>query len=169
MRVSKSLAMIHYGTTMICYFLWTFPCNDFGVVYRSDQASSIFSVGSKGHTTFLCGLFSLDFGGDFTHTSSLYVLCLKVKPWSFLVLENSWLALKLEINFPCCWDAGVCSFALLFNPYIPKPSQFISHEETDEQSDWMDFYPSAWPFASKCELSTLGLLMVLRGPAQCQK
>jgi hypothetical protein len=24
-----------------------------------------------------------------THTSSLYVLCVKVKPWSFLVLEDS--------------------------------------------------------------------------------
>jgi hypothetical protein len=41
-------------------------------------------------------------------------------------------------------------------------------EETDEQPDQMDFYPNAWPFASKCELSTLGLPMVLRGPAQCQ-
>jgi hypothetical protein len=31
----------------------------------------------------------LDFDGDFTHTSSLYVLLVKVKPWSFLVLENN--------------------------------------------------------------------------------
>ena len=54
-----------------------------------------------------------------THTSSLYILCVKVKPWSFLVLENNWLALKIEICFPCCWNAGVCSFALLFNPCIP--------------------------------------------------
>jgi hypothetical protein len=104
-----------------------------------------------------------------THTSSLYILCVKVKPWSFLVSRDNWLALKMEICFPYCWDAGVCSFALLFNPCIPEPSQFISHEEMDEQSDQMDFYPNAWPFVSKCELSTLGLLMVLRGPAQCQK
>jgi hypothetical protein len=34
-----------------------------------------------------------------TDTSSLYVLCVKVKPWSFLVLENNWLALKIEIGF----------------------------------------------------------------------
>jgi hypothetical protein len=54
-----------------------------------------------------------------THTSSHYVLWVKVKPWSFLVLENNWLALKMEICFLCCWDAGVCSFALLFNPCIP--------------------------------------------------
>jgi hypothetical protein len=24
-----------------------------------------------------------------THTSSLYILCVKVKPWTFLVLENN--------------------------------------------------------------------------------
>jgi hypothetical protein len=54
-----------------------------------------------------------DLGSDCTHTSSLYVLCVKVKPWSFLVSRDSWLALELEIGFPCCWNAGVCSFALL--------------------------------------------------------
>jgi hypothetical protein len=113
--------------------------------------------------------FLFDLGDGCTHTSSLYVLCVKVKPWSFLVLRNNWLALKMEICFPCYWDAGVCSFAPLFNPYIPKPSQFILHEETDEQPDLRDLYPSAWPLVSKCELSTLGLPMVLRGLAQCQK
>jgi hypothetical protein len=34
-------------------------------------------------------LFFLNFGSDYTYTSSLYVLCVKVKPWSFLVLENN--------------------------------------------------------------------------------
>jgi hypothetical protein len=104
-----------------------------------------------------------------THTSSLYILCVKVKPWSFLVSRDNWLALNMEICFPRYWSAGVCSFALLFNPCILEPSLFILHEEMDEQSDQMDFYPNAWPFASKCELSTLGLPMVLRGHVQCQK
>jgi hypothetical protein len=67
----------------------------------------------------ICGLFSLGFGSDCTHTSSLCILCVKVKPWSFLVLENNWLALKMKIGFSCCCDAGVCSFTLLFNPCIP--------------------------------------------------
>jgi hypothetical protein len=104
-----------------------------------------------------------------THTSSLFILGVKVKSWSFLVLKKSWLALKMEICFPCCWDAGVCSFAPLFNPCITSASQFISHEETDEQPDQMDFYPNAWPFVSECELSTVGLPMVLRGLTQCRK
>jgi hypothetical protein len=47
-----------------------------------------------------------------TYRSYLYILCVKVKSWSFLVLRDNWLALKMEICFPCCWDAGVCSFAL---------------------------------------------------------
>jgi hypothetical protein len=32
---------------------------------------------------------SLYFGGDYTHTSFLYVLCVKVKPWSFLVSRDN--------------------------------------------------------------------------------
>ena len=35
-----------------------------------------------------------------THTSSLYVLCVKVKPWSFLVLRDNWLVLLLKIDSP---------------------------------------------------------------------
>jgi hypothetical protein len=50
------------------------------------------------------------------------------------------------------------------------PNQVSSSRmETDEQPDQMDLYPNARPFASKCELSTLSLPMVLRGHAQCQK
>jgi hypothetical protein len=37
----------------------------------------------------MCGLFSLDFGSDGTHTSFLCILCVKVKSWSFLVLEDN--------------------------------------------------------------------------------
>jgi hypothetical protein len=40
----------------------------------------------------------------------------------------------MEIDFPAVEIAGVCSFALLFNPCISEPSQFISHEETNEQT-----------------------------------
>jgi hypothetical protein len=104
-----------------------------------------------------------------THTSSLCIFCCKGGALELLASRDNLLVLKMEIDFPCCWDAGVCSFTLLFNPCIPEPSQFISHEEMDEQHDQMDFYPNAWPFASKCELSTLGLPMVLRGLIQCQK
>jgi hypothetical protein len=44
-----------------------------------------------------------------------------------------------ESNLPL----GVCSFALLFNPCISKPSYFISYEGTNEQHDQMDFHPNA--------------------------
>jgi hypothetical protein len=62
----------------------------------------------------MCGLFSLDFDSDYSYTFPLHPLC-----------------------------KGVCSFAPLFNPYIPGPSRFISPKETDEQPDQMDLYPNA--------------------------
>jgi hypothetical protein len=47
-----------------------------------------------------------------THTSFLYILCVKVKPWSFLVSRGNWLALKMEIDFPLllkCRSLFICS------------------------------------------------------------
>jgi hypothetical protein len=41
----------------------------------SDQATSIISVGSKGHTTFMCGLFSFDHGSDYSYKFPLRPLC----------------------------------------------------------------------------------------------
>jgi hypothetical protein len=166
MPISWSLVMIHCGITLMCYLLWTFPWNNSYVVCQVIKQHLSSLLDQKGIPLSCVVSFLLIL---VAYTSPLYVLCVKVKPWSFLVLENSWLALKMEIGFPCCWNAGVCSFTPLFNPYIHEPSHFVSHEETVDQPDHMDLYPNAWPFASKCELSTLGLSMVLRRPAQCQK
>jgi hypothetical protein len=108
----------------------------------------------------MCGRMSSDSSGDCSYTIfPLPLLLQKVKPCSFLVFYDRWLVPKIEIDFPCYWDAEVCSFALLFKPCIPKPSHFISHEEMDEQPDQMDFYPNAWSTVNKCELSTIGLSM----------
>jgi hypothetical protein len=125
MLVSRSLGMIHCGTTLMCYLLWISSLKQFLCCLSSDQATFIISVGSKGHTTFMCGLIS--------------------------------------------FDLGVCLFTFLFNLCIPEPSQFILPKETEEQPDQMDFYPSAWSLVNQSELTTLGLPMVLRGHAQCQK
>jgi hypothetical protein len=102
------------------YLPWTFPWNNFYVVCQVIEQYPSSLLDQKGHTPFICGLFSLDFDSDCTHASSLYVLCVKVKPGSFLVLRDNWLALKMEIGFSCCWDAGVCSFALLLIPIFPN-------------------------------------------------
>jgi hypothetical protein len=51
MLVSRSLVMIHYGTTLICYLPWTPPLKQFLCCLSNDQATSIISVESKGHTT----------------------------------------------------------------------------------------------------------------------
>jgi hypothetical protein len=61
--------MIHCGTTLMCNLLWTPSLKQFLCCLSSDQATSIISVGSKGQTTFMCGLFLLVLVVT-THTSS---------------------------------------------------------------------------------------------------
>jgi hypothetical protein len=99
MLVSRSLVMIHYGITLMCYLPLTFPWNNFYVVCERDQVTSVIYVRSKGHTTFICGLISLILVVT-THTSSLCILCVKVKPWSFLVLEKQLISSQNRDMFP---------------------------------------------------------------------
>jgi hypothetical protein len=63
----------------------------------------------------------------------------------------------------------VHSLSYLIHVFPNQVDNSSRMEEMDEPHDEMDFYPNAWPFASKCELSTLGLPMVLRGLAQYRK
>jgi hypothetical protein len=101
--------------------------------------------GIKRASTLICGLFSFDFGSDYLCKFPLHPLC-KGEALKLFSVEDSWLALKMEIDFPCCGDAGVCSFALLFNPCILEPSQFILHGRNEG---------TTWPngFLPKCMIS----------------
>jgi hypothetical protein len=67
--------MIHYGITLMCYLPLTFSRNNFYVVCERDQATSVIPVGSKGHTTFMCGLISFDLGSDYSYRFPLHLLC----------------------------------------------------------------------------------------------
>ena len=51
MLVSRSLVMIHCGTTLMCDLPLTPSLKRFLCCLSSDQATSIISVGSNGHTT----------------------------------------------------------------------------------------------------------------------
>jgi hypothetical protein len=64
---TESLVMIHCGTTLICYLPWTSSLKQFLYCLSSYQATSIISVGSKGHTLFMCGLISFDLGSDYSY------------------------------------------------------------------------------------------------------
>jgi len=144
------------------------PWNNFYVVCEVIKQHLSSPLDQKGIPLSCVVLFLLILGVT-THTSSLYILCVKVKPWSFLVLENNWLALKIEICSPAAeMQEFVHSLSYLIHVF---PNQVGSSciEEMDEQPDQMNFYPNTWSPINKCELSTLGLPMVLRGPAQCQK
>jgi hypothetical protein len=68
---SWSIVELHW-CVIFCGLL---PWNDFGVVCRGDQATSVISIGSKGHTTFMCGLISLDLGSDYLYKFPLHPLC----------------------------------------------------------------------------------------------
>jgi hypothetical protein len=67
--------MIHYGTTLMCYLPWTPPLKQFLCCLSSDQATFIIYIGSKGHPTFICGLFSFNLGGDYSYKFLLRPLC----------------------------------------------------------------------------------------------
>jgi hypothetical protein len=77
MPVPRSLVMIHYGTTLMCDLPWTLSLKQFLCCLSSDQATSIISVGSNGHTTSHVWSLFLDFDGDFTHTRPLCILFCK--------------------------------------------------------------------------------------------
>jgi hypothetical protein len=143
-----------------------FPWNNFYVVCRVIKQHLSSLLDQKGIPLSCVVSFPWLWWWLHTYTFPLHPLC-SGEALSFLVLRDNWLALKMEICFPRCWSAGVCSFSLLFNPCIPEPSPFISHEETDEQPKQMDFCPSAWSTVSMSKLSIIGLPMVLRGLAQC--
>jgi hypothetical protein len=97
----------------------SFPWNNFYVVCQMIEQHLSSLLDQKGIPLSCVALFLLILVVT-THTSSLYILCVKVKPWSFLVLRDNWLALKMEIGFPCYWNAGVCSFALLLIHVFPN-------------------------------------------------
>jgi hypothetical protein len=67
--------MIHYGTTLIYYLLWISSLEQFLCCLPSDQATFVISVRSEGHTTFMCGLFSVDLGSDYSYKFPLRPLC----------------------------------------------------------------------------------------------
>jgi hypothetical protein len=75
--------MIHYGITLMCYLSLTFPRNNFYVVCEEIKQHLSSSLDQKG-IPLSCVVLLVT-----THTSSLYIFCVKVKPWSFLVLENN--------------------------------------------------------------------------------
>jgi hypothetical protein len=72
MPISKSLVMIRYRITLVCYLPWISSLKRFLCCLSSDQATSIISMGSKGHTTFMCGLISFDLGSDYSYKFPLH-------------------------------------------------------------------------------------------------
>jgi hypothetical protein len=98
MLVSRSLVMIHCETTLMCDLLWTPSLKQFLVVCEEIKQHLSSPWDQKGIPLTCVVLFLLILVVT-TYTSSLCILCVKVNPWSFLVLRNNWLA-QIEICFP---------------------------------------------------------------------
>jgi hypothetical protein len=97
----------------------SFPWNNFYVVCQMIEQHLSSLSDQKGIPLSCVALFLLILVSDYSYKFPLHP-CVKVKPWSFLVSRDNWLALKMEIGFPCCWNAGVCSFALLLIHVFPN-------------------------------------------------
>jgi hypothetical protein len=76
MLVSRSLVMILYGITLICYLSWTFPWNNFYVVCQviKQHLSSLLDQTGIPLPCVVSYLLTLVVA---THTSSLCILCCK--------------------------------------------------------------------------------------------
>ena len=141
MLVSKSLVMIHCGTTLMCDLPWTPPLKQFLCCLSNDQATSIISIGSKGHTTFMCGRFSFDLGSDYSYKFPLHPLCkggalelFSVDRQLISSHNGDWISPAVEMQ------EFVHSLSYLTHIF-PKQASSSHMRKTDEQHDQMDFYP----------------------------
>lgn len=76
----------------------------------------------KRHTTFMCGLFSLDFGSDYTYTSSLCILCCKGEALELFSVERQLISSQNGDLFPLLLWCRSLFIHSLINPCIPWPS-----------------------------------------------
>jgi hypothetical protein len=118
MLVSRSLAMIHYETTLMCYLPLTSHWNNFYVVCQVIKQHLSSLLDQKGIPLSYMVSFLLILVVT-TYTSSLCILCCKGGALELFSVKRQLISSQNGDLFHCCWDAGVCSFTLLFNPWIP--------------------------------------------------
>jgi hypothetical protein len=118
MLVSRSLVMIHCGTTLMCYLSWTFPWNKFYVVCEviKQHISSLLDPKRAYHFRVWSLFFDLD--SDYLYKFPLHPLC-KGETLELFSVGRQLISSKMEIDFPYSWNAGVCPVVLLLNPCIP--------------------------------------------------
>jgi hypothetical protein len=93
---------------------------------QKDQATSIVFVGSKGHTTFICGLFSFDLGSDYSYKFPLHPLC-KGEALELFSVERQLISSQNGDLLPLLPKCRSLFIRFFINPCIPEPSLFISY------------------------------------------
>jgi hypothetical protein len=91
----------------------------------------------------MCGLISFDFGNDYSYKLPLHPLC-KGEALELFSVEKKLISSQNGDMFPLATEMQKFVHSLSYLTHI-FPNQVCSScvEETDEQSDQMDFYPSA--------------------------
>jgi hypothetical protein len=87
MLVSRSLVMIRYGITLMCYLPWTFPWNNFYVVCQVIK-QHLSSLLDQTGIPLLCVVYFLLILVVTTCTSSLYILCCKGEALKLFSVER---------------------------------------------------------------------------------
>ena len=139
------------------------PWNNFYVVCEVIKQHLSSPLDQKGITLSCVVLFLLILVVT-THTSSLYILCVKVKPWSFLMSRDNWLVLKWRLIFPAAeMQEFVHSLFYLIHVF---PNQVDNSSCMKKRMNNM----TKWIFTQMHDLllanvnsQPLGLPMVLRG------
>jgi hypothetical protein len=126
----------------MCCLPLTFPWNNFYVVCKRDQATFVISVGSKGHTTFLCGLISFDLGSDYSYKFPLHPLCKGESLELFSVRKQlissqigDWISPAVEMQ------EFVHSLSYLIHVFPNQVDNSSRMRKTNEQHDQINFYP----------------------------
>ena len=119
-----------------------FPWNNFYVVCDRDQATSVISVGSKGHTTFMCGLISFDLGSDYPYKFPLHPLC-QGEALELFSIERQLISSQNEDwFFPAVeMQEFVHSLSYLIHVFPNQVDNSSRMRKTDEQLDQINFYP----------------------------
>jgi hypothetical protein len=144
MLVSRSLVMIHYGTTLMCDLPWTPSLKQFLCCLSSYQATSIIFAGPKGYTTYMYGLISFALGSDYSHRFPLHLLC-KGEALELFSVGQQLISSQNRDLFSSTAEMQefVHSLSYLIHVFPNQVDNSSRMRKMDERSDQMDFYPNA--------------------------
>jgi hypothetical protein len=121
MRVPKSLAMIHYGTTLMCYLPLTFPWNNFYVVCQEIKQHLSFLFDQKGIPLLCVVSFPWLWWWLHTYTFPLHPLC-KGEAMELFIVKRQLISSQNGDLFPILLKCRSLFIRSLIYSMYSKPS-----------------------------------------------